>query len=113
LGIGSAPLTPGLISANDLDVTSGLYVHRVTEGGPASDVLQGTTETVTQNGSRIPVGGDVIVSIDGQSIDNGEEIASYLVTETRPGEDVTLTIIRDGERQEVTVTLGERPESSV
>lgn len=111
LGISSAPLTPGLIAANDLDVTSGLYVHSIVEGGPASDVLQGTTDSVTRNGSRIPVGGDVIVSIDGQSVNSGEDIASYLVTETRPGEEVTLTVIRDGEREQVTVVLGERPES--
>ena len=113
LGVSTAPLTPGLVAANDLNVTSGLYVHNVVEGGPASDILQGTTDTVTRNGSRIPVGGDVIVSIDNQSIRSGEDLASYLLTETRPGEEVTLTIIRDGERQKVNVTLGERPESSV
>lgn len=113
LGISTVPLTPGLIEANDFDVTSGLYVHNAVEGGPASDVLRGTTDTVTRNGSRIPVGGDVIVSIDDRSVNSGEDIASYLVTETRPGEAVTLTIIRDGDRQAVTVTLGERPESSM
>lgn len=113
LGVSTAPLTPGLIEANDLNTTSGLYVHKAIEGGPASDVLQGTTDTVTRNGSRIPVGGDVIVSLDGQSVNSNEDIASYLLTETRPGDEVTLTIIRDGERQQVTVTLGERPESPV
>ncbi|WP_348612285.1 S1C family serine protease [Halobaculum rarum] len=113
LGVSSAPLTPGLIAANDLTVTSGLYVHKAVEGGPASDVLQGTTDTVARNGSRIPVGGDVIVSIDGRSVSSGEDLSSYLLTETRPGDEVTLTIIRDGERQQVTVTLGERPESPV
>lgn len=113
LGVSSAPLTPGLIAANDLNVTSGLYVHDVVESGPASDVLQGTTDTVTRNGSRIPVGGDVIVSIDDRSINSGEDLVSYLLTETRPGDEVTLTVIRDGERQQVNVTLGERPDSSV
>jgi S1-C subfamily serine protease len=113
LGVSTAPLTPGLIEANDLNVTSGLYVHNVMERGPTGDVLQGTTDTVTRNGRRIPVGGDVIVGIDGQSVNSGEDIASYLLTETRPGDEVTLTIIRDGERQQVTVTLGERPESSM
>lgn len=113
LGISSAPLTPGLVAANDLNVTSGLYVHNAVAGGPAGDTLQGTTDTVARNGRRIPVGGDVIVSIDGQPINSGEDIASYLLTETRPGDEVTLTVIRDGNRQRVTVTLGERPESSM
>jgi len=113
LGVRTAPLTPRLIRANDLNTANGLYVHQVIEGGPASGVLQGSTDTVNRNGSRIPVGGDVIVSIDGRPVNSGEGIASYLLTETRPGDEVTLTIIRDGERQQVTVTLGERPDSSV
>jgi S1-C subfamily serine protease len=113
MGVRTAPLTPGLVSANDLEVTSGLYVHKVMEGGPAADVLQGTTEIATRNDSRIPIGGDVIVSIDGRTVNSGEDIASYLLTETRPGDEVTLTVVRDGERQEVTLTLGERPEDSV
>jgi len=113
LGVRGGSLTPGLIAANELDVTAGFYVHNVTQGGPASDALQGTSDTVTRNGTQVPVGGDVIVRIDGRSVNSGEDLASYLLTETRPGDEVTLTIIRDGERQQVTVTLGERPESPV
>lgn len=113
LGVRGVALTPGLIEANNLTVTSGLYVHNTVEGSPASGVLQGSTDTVVRNGSRIPVGGDVLLRIDGLSINSGEDLASYLLTETRPGDEVTLTIIRDGERRQVTVTLGERPGPSM
>lgn len=109
LGISAAPITPGMVAANEFDATSGVYVHQVVEGGPASDVLQGTTESVVRDGERVPTGGDVIVAIDGQPIASGEDLSSYLLTEVRPGEAVTLTIVRDGERRQVQVTLGERP----
>lgn len=111
LGISAAPLTPQLVAANDLDNTNGVYVHDVAEGSAASSALQGTTEFVVVNQTRIPVGGDVILGIDGQPVNSGEDLSTYLVTESRPGEEVTLTILRDGEREEVTVTVGERPES--
>lgn len=99
-----------IATANELSVASGVYVHEVNEGGPASGVLQGTTNIVVEDGRQVPVGGDVIVAIDGQQITSGEDLASYLFTETRPGETVTLTVIRDGDPQQVKVTLGERPE---
>lgn len=110
IGISTAPITPQLVVANAFNVTSGIYVHQVVEDGPAAGVLQGTTEFVTRGQQLVPVGGDVIVAINGTTIASGEDLASYLLTETRPGKTVVLTIIRDGQRQQVSITLGERPE---
>ena len=110
LGVSVAPITPGLVNQTDLDVTDGVYVHNVPESGPASGILQGSRDSVIVNGTRVPVGGDVIVGIGGQSVTSREDLSRYLLTEGRPGETVTLTIVRDGERQQVTVTLGERPD---
>jgi S1-C subfamily serine protease len=110
LGIASRPITPALAAANDLDATRGVYVHEVIDGGPASDALRGSDDTVVRNGTEIPVGGDVIVGVEGRPIDSEEDLSSYLVTETRPGDTVTLTIVRDGEQRRVDVTLDERPE---
>ena len=112
LGISSAPFTPSLAAANGFEETGGVYVHEVVDGGPASGVLQGSTDVVVQDGQRVPVGGDLIVAIEGQPIASMEDLSSYLVVETRPGDTVTLTIVRDGQRQEVQVTLGERPSAT-
>ena len=109
LGTATVPITPQLAEANEFNTTNGVYVHKVAEDGPAAGVLQGTTEFATSGQQQIPVGGDVIVAIDGQPIASGEDLASYLLTNAKPGDTVTLTIIRDGERQQVDVTLGERP----
>ena len=109
LGVATASLTPALARANDLNVTEGVYVGRVVQGSPAAGVLQGAQGVRTVDGQRVPVGGDVIVSIEGRQIGSPEELGSYLATETRPGETVELTIVRDGERRTVELTIGTRP----
>ncbi|WP_232702705.1 S1C family serine protease [Halobacterium wangiae] len=110
LGVSVRPITPQLASANDLDATEGVYVHRVDEGTPAGGVLQETTEVTVVDGTPIPVGGDVIVGVDGRAVNTTKDLSTYLFTETRPGETVTLTVLRDGERRQVEVTLAERPD---
>ena len=110
LGVSTVPITPGIASANDLNVTEGAYVVQTVPGSPASGVLQGANELVTVDGRRIPVGGDVIVAIEGQPVTSPSDLSEYLVTEARPGEEVTVTVLRDGQRQQVTVTLATRPE---
>jgi S1-C subfamily serine protease len=109
LGVSTTQVTPALASANDLEDTDGVYVHRAFESGPAADVLQGTSEFAVVDGTRVPVGGDVIVGIEGQPVNSTEDLSSFLVTDSRPGDTITLTVIRDGERQQVDVTLGDRP----
>ncbi|WP_321112706.1 S1C family serine protease [Halorussus salinisoli] len=108
LGITSADVTPIVAEANDLNVTRGLLVRRVVPGSPADGVLEGGGGTERVRGVEVPVGGDVIVAIDGREVDSGEDLSSYL-TEARPGDTVTLTILRDGERMQVEIELGERP----
>jgi S1-C subfamily serine protease len=108
LGIGWLDVSPAIAEANDLNVTRGVLVRNVISGSPADDVLQGGEGTEQVNGLEVPVGGDVILAVDGKQVTAGEDLSSYL-TRTRPGETVTLTILRDGERMQVEVTLGERP----
>lgn len=110
LGIRGVTLSQPLAEANELNVTEGVYVVETVDGSPAAEALQGATDSTIVNGQRIPVGGDVIVAIGNQSVESREDLTSYLFTETQPGETVQLTVVRDGERQTVTVTLTERPE---
>lgn len=110
LGIATQPVTPPVADANDLSESEGVIVTSVVENGPASGRLQGATDIERVDGTVVPVGGDVILSIEGEEITSGEDLATYLITETEPGETVELTVLRDGERQTVEVTIGERPE---
>jgi S1-C subfamily serine protease len=55
------------------------------------------------------VGMDIIVAINGQPATSFQELTVYLETKTQVGDTVEVTIIRDGERQNIETTLAERP----
>lgn len=109
LGVRSVDATPAVAEANGLAIARGVVVAETIEGGPAAGVLQPSGEVQTVRGQPVPTGGDVIVGIDGRRVDTGEDLSSYLATESAPGDVVSLSVIRDGDRQQVNVTLGERP----
>jgi 2-alkenal reductase len=91
----------------------GVLIGEVVTGGPADKTgLKGGDRTITVDGQDVQVGGDVIVAIDGHSVNNFEAFVAYLANSTTPGQKVTLTILRSGREQQVTVTLGERPAQS-
>lgn len=109
LGVSTLDVSPIVATANDLRVTRGVLVLDTVMGSPAAGVLRGSTGTEQVDGFEVPTGGDVILSIDGQRVNSAEDLGSIL-TLKRPGETVNLTILRDGERQQVTVELAERPQ---
>ena len=94
LGIQPAQVTPELEEAFELGTDSGVLVDEVVDGSPADEA--GLER------------GDVIVRLDGSPIEFVEDIFSEL-REHEPGDEVTLTVLRDGERRQVEVTLGEAP----
>jgi S1-C subfamily serine protease len=94
LGIVPVQITPELAEQFDLGVESGAGIERV-EPGSAADAA----------GLR---GGDVIVAFEGKGIATVEDLFARL-RQFRPGDRVTLGVVRDGERRQVDVTLVERP----
>ena len=55
--------------------------------------------------------GDIVVAIDGESVDSSTALVAQ-IRERKAGEKATLTIIRDGKRQDVSVTLAARPSTN-
>ncbi|MDH7556553.1 MAG: PDZ domain-containing protein, partial [Candidatus Methanosuratincola sp.] len=91
-----------------LSQTWGVLVQTVINGGPADRAgVRGGNQSVTVGGEVIRAGGDVILYIDGVKIKSMDELSSYLVTRY-PGQEVTLTVLRDGAVKEIPVTLGAR-----
>jgi putative serine protease PepD len=87
----------------------GIVVTEVRNGTPAENAgLQAATGTTTVDGEDVPTGGDVIVALDGKPISSSAELQSAIDAK-RPGEKVSITIIRDGKRQTIDVTLASRP----
>jgi 2-alkenal reductase len=114
LGITGRDLDRETALAMDLPADQrGALVIEVTEGGPAEAAgLLGADETVTLEGAQFQIGGDVITAIESQPVRSIDDLIVHLVKETRPGDRVTLTVLRDGEEREIEVTLGERPRDS-
>ncbi|MCE7948843.1 MAG: PDZ domain-containing protein [Chloroflexi bacterium CFX4] len=111
LGITGTTLTSNIAEALGLDFRlTGVLVNSVVTGGPASTAgLRGATREQSIDGEPVPVGGDIITEIDGMKIKVFEDLLGYLFTRTKPGDEVTLTILRDGETIQVTVRLAPRP----
>lgn len=108
VGIRSVPVTPQLAEANDLERAYGVMVVETDSSGPAESVFQ-VAETKTVDGVTYPTGGDVIVEIEGQEVRTSQQLSRYLLLHTSPGDTVSMTVIRDGERVTVEVTLDRRP----
>ena len=109
LGISSSSeLTLAQYEALGLSMYTGAYVLSVTPGGPADEAGIRAGDKSTSD-ERLKAGGDVITALDGKPVDTFDELLSYLITNKSPGDTVVLTILRDGQPMDITVTLGERP----
>ncbi|WP_246084489.1 S1C family serine protease [Salinadaptatus halalkaliphilus] len=110
VGVGVEPVGPVIAAANDLEEPRGVMIGDVTPNSPADGVLEPADGVTTVDGAPALVGGDVIVAIDDEEIPNQERLSSYLALETSPGETIDIEVVRDGERDLVELTLGERPD---
>jgi S1-C subfamily serine protease len=90
--------------------TRGALVMEVSQDSPAARAgLRGSDQSATLDGIDVQVGGDVIVSIEGQQVEGMDDLIAYLVDKTAPGDPVKLEILRNGKSRTVEVTLGTRP----
>jgi S1-C subfamily serine protease len=81
----------------------------VVRGGPSARAgLKGGDRQVRVGNSLIPVGGDVIVEMDGKTVASSEDLVR-MIKEHRPGEKVDFRILRNGKFLRIPVTLGEKP----
>ena len=109
LGITGGDITSAVAEALDLPTDHGVIVEQAYDGGPAADAgIKGASGQATVAGQTVPDGGDIITKIDGKEIAGMEDVIST-INSAQPGDEVTLTILRDGNERDVTVKLGERP----
>jgi S1-C subfamily serine protease len=81
-------------------------------GSPADDAgIEAGEASVTVDGRRITAGGDVIVEVDGEAVSGMDDVIAA-VDSHDPGDEIELTLLRDGERRTEAVTLDERPASA-
>ena len=107
LGVRTLPLSRDLADVLELPVAEGLLVLNVEPDSPASKAgLRGGSESVVVGNWEIPVGGDIIVELDGQPV--GQDL-SRRIESKRVGDTVRLTLFRSRRRTEVSVQLEARP----
>ena len=88
----------------------GLLITSVDNNSPADNAgLKGATRAVSTQYGQVELGGDVILSINGNAINGGEDLIAYLETNTSPGDIVDVTVSRNMEELNIQVVLGERP----
>ncbi len=109
LGVRGGTVNLLLQEANDLDVQEGAYIAVVMEDGPAEEAgLRGASAEESLLGQEVPVGGDVVVEVDGEPVMDFADLLSYVAFK-QPEDEVTLTVLREGKRERITVTLTARP----
>ena len=94
LGVGLRQVTQRIARRRNLNNARGLLVSSLAQNSPAAGALQE---------------GDVIVGIESKPTPTFQALSSYLELNTQPGDTITLTVRRNGNRQRVEVTLGTRP----
>ena len=110
LGISGREIDALIASELGLGVKKGLLVESVVPNGPADKAgIKGGSRTLVVAGREYRVGGDVIVAINGNPVTSMDDLLTYMVEKTSPGDTVLLTILRGGETLNVAVVLGERP----
>jgi serine protease Do len=111
LGIISAvEVGPQLSKEIELEEASGLLVLQVAPGGPADKAgIKGGNSLKVIDGVEIPVGGDIITSIDGYDIRSLDDVSSHL-RDKQVGDIVEFTLTRaNGDTQSVDATIEARP----
>ena len=110
LGVRTIPITPELADQMGLAADSGLLIVQVVPGGAADRAgLRGGTERAYIGNIPIMLGGDLIVAIDGQQVQDQQDL-SQVMNNHRAGDTVRLTIYRGKKKMDVSVTLGEARE---
>lgn len=107
MGISGTNLTSSLAQEMGLDAGQrGVLVVNVTANTPAARAdLQESTQQQNPSGQVITSYGDVIIAVDGQTVNTFEDLVSYLFNETEVGQAITLTILRQGKEQTIQLTL--------
>jgi S1-C subfamily serine protease len=111
LGVSVVNVTPDIAGAMNLNANqTGALIEIVAANSPADKAgLRGSSRAFTpSNGSAFNVGGDIITGVDGQTVATVQDLTN-IIRSDRPGQQVALSLLRNGATQTVNVTLEARP----
>jgi S1-C subfamily serine protease len=112
IGISGGTITSELAKAINLPVDEGVIVQSVVKDGPADKAgIEAGGTTATINGEEVRLGGDIITEVDGKKLKSMEQLVE-IIQGHEPGDELELTIVRDGDEKTANVTLGNQPENN-
>jgi len=110
MGITSVDMNYQLAQLQHTNVTYGVLIQNLTQGGPAQKAgLIAGTQTQTVQGVSYQIGGDIIIGVNGTKIITTDSLSSYLAEYATAGQTVVLQIIRNGHLMTIDMVLGTRP----
>ncbi len=110
IGIAGRDIDPDLANVLELREAVGFLVITVVENSPADKAgLIGSDKTIEVEGVNYPMGGDIILSVDGMEVRKIDDILIHLQRAKSVGDEMVLEILRDGRTTDVTIVLQERP----
>ena len=113
IGISGRDIDPDLAKVLNLNEAVGFLVITVVENSPAFDAgLIGSDKTTEVDGVKYPIGGDVILSVDGIDVRKIDDILIHLQRTKSVGDEMILEVLRDGRTTNITITLQERPNTN-
>lgn len=113
LGVSVLPVFGDLAELLELPTEGGLLIQDITPGSAADGAgLRSARRYVIVGNTEVGIGGDLILSIDGQKVERADALTRALAKK-RPGDKLLITIHRAGRQQQLTVTLGERPDDGL
>jgi len=110
IGISGRDIDPDMANVLNLKDAIGFLIITVVDDSPASNAgLIGSDKTIEVEGVNYPIGGDVILSVDGIEVRKIDDILIHLQRAKTVGSEMILEILRDGRTTNVTIVLQERP----
>ena len=108
LGVRAAySVTPGLADALNLPVQQGVLLVDLYGGSPLARVARGAQREVVIGNRRLYVGGDVVTAVDGREVADADALRNLIEGSYGVGDEVTITLLRDGREETVKVALAE------
>jgi S1-C subfamily serine protease len=111
LGVKTVLVQGDLAQALDLPAEGGLLIQEV-EGGSAAEEagIHGPRRVVIVGNTPLGIGGDLIVAIDGKPVTRDDDLQRTM-NHKHAGDNMELTIYRNGRTQKINVKLGSAPEN--
>jgi S1-C subfamily serine protease len=111
LGVGMRDVDPLLARRFNLSAQQGILITSVQSGSPAEQAgLQAGTASADYGGVPVVYDGDIVIAVNGQRVLSGDDLVGYLEANAQVGDQVTLSVVRDAQEQQIVVTLGGRPD---